>query len=226
MSYTTLDRLTMALLNGDFSKAKEIVDLYIAGGSGQHWRRAYELITQAMRYIGTMWENNLITVADEHIASMTCKYLLHALFLEQEQQHRLPPLPAVQRAMFFCVENEQHDIGITIVAQLFKEKGWDTRLLGANLPLEYAVMHAKKWKPKVVGLSVTLPYHLSRVPAYTHALEQLPHRPIILVGGRAVQLYDISSLCSPSTLIIKDVDALQQLLAEWGDGGLCATNGL
>lgn len=35
-----------------------------------------ELITKAMQYIGDLWESNQITVADEHLATSTCEYIL------------------------------------------------------------------------------------------------------------------------------------------------------
>jgi methanogenic corrinoid protein MtbC1 len=40
------------------------------------------------------------------------------------------------------VENEQHYIGLKMISLLFEEHGWESRMLGANLPSEYTVKMA------------------------------------------------------------------------------------
>lgn len=63
------------LLAGDQDSAWEIVLEEIQ--QGKNSLDIYEnLITTAMRVTGDMWEENIISVADEHVATTTCDYVL------------------------------------------------------------------------------------------------------------------------------------------------------
>ncbi|MEK1829221.1 B12-binding domain-containing protein [Priestia megaterium] len=63
------------LLAGDQDSAWEVVLEEIH--QGKNSLDIYEnLITTAMRVTGDMWEENIISVADEHVATTTCDYVL------------------------------------------------------------------------------------------------------------------------------------------------------
>lgn len=171
-----------------------------------------ELITKAMQYIGDLWESNQITVADEHLATSTCEYILARFNYYTKNNQFLQMKP--NKAMFLCLENEQHDIGVKMVAQLFEEFGWKTKLLGANLPLEYALKAADKWQPSVIGLSFSIWYHAEILKTYIKALEDLPHQPTVIVGGRLLSTYDFTSHCSSKTKLFPSLTELQGWLAQ------------
>ncbi|MGP1908349.1 cobalamin B12-binding domain-containing protein [Metabacillus sp. JX24] len=167
-----------------------------------------ELFTPAMQHVGDLWENNEITVADEHLASVVCDFILSTLYpLEQhpESENR-------NKAMLLCVEGEQHYLGLKMVNGLFDQQGWETHYLGPNLPLEYALKKAELWKPEVICLSVSIVYHLPNVKKYIDALSALPNHPAILLGGRIVGQYDISPYCSGNTEIMYDLKSVDNWL--------------
>lgn len=176
----------------------------------------YQYLTETMRYIGKLWEKNQITVADEHVASNVCKYIINTYCHEYvQQQKNISESKLKLRGMFLCVEKEQHDMGVTMVSNIFREKGWETKLLGADLPLEYAEKQAMEWQPNVIGLSVSMPTHLPQFIHCLQAMEKLSHNPTILVGGRLTQLYDLSNYCAPTTIIVKDIAELKFMTNEW-----------
>lgn len=167
-----------------------------------------ELFTPAMQHVGDLWENNEITVADEHLASVVCDFILSTLYpLEQhpESENR-------KKAMLLCVEGEQHYLGLKMVNSLFDQQGWETHYLGPNLPLEYAIKKAELWKPEVICLSVSIVYHLPKVKKYIDALSSLPNHPVILLGGRIVSQYDISPYSSGNTEIMYDLKSVENWL--------------
>ncbi|WP_226670118.1 B12-binding domain-containing protein [Metabacillus litoralis] len=206
------------LLIGDEDMAWDITIKAIERDAGRT-ELFEELITKAMQYIGYLWENDQITVADEHLATSTCEYILARFhnYMKKEQKLRLF---AEKKALFLCLENEQHTIGLKMASQLFEEYGWKTQLLGANLPLEYALQSASKWKPDVIGLSFSIWYHAEILAKYIQALEDLPHKPVVIVGGRLLSNYDFSSYCSDKTCLFPSLNELKGWLMEHSKQGV------
>ncbi|WP_373323212.1 cobalamin B12-binding domain-containing protein [Alkalihalobacterium chitinilyticum] len=140
-------KLALQLLKGDIHSSWKII--HNLDQIGMNSCYIYDqALRNAMYYIGDLWKNNEITVADEHLATGTADIILTRYILEKKG------MEPSKRALFFCIEGEEHVLGLKMVSSFFKEKGWDTQFLGANLPLEYVVYSAKKWKPSVIGISI------------------------------------------------------------------------
>lgn len=180
---TSAESFAEHLLDGDKEEALQMLTHYTASGSNSLY--LYDrIITPAMHYIGHLWEQNLISVADEHLATGLCDQVMN------QYTAGLPAPSANQlRAMFFCVENEEHHLGVKIVANMFHEKGWEVRNYGANLPIDYAMITAFQWKPQVIGISVSILANLPRVYEYVEAIQKLTHGPTVLIGGRVASKY-------------------------------------
>ena len=203
-------QLAIALLEGDSDNAfEQIHSLYQKGMPIATIYQDY--ITEAMRLIGLMWEEDEITVADEHLATATCDYIL-ARF------HSVIPKPKLtahsKKAMFFCVEKEQHSLGMKMAAYLFEQSGWNVRLMGANLPLSYAKESAERFAPQVIGVSLTIIHHLEQLKQYVIELEEISSEPHILVGSRLLSSYDLKKYASPKTRMISDYEVLQKWMVE------------
>ena len=193
------------LLNGDefgalaYLKDQKMTSLMI-----------YEnVITKAMQHIGLLWQNNEISVADEHLATGVCDFVLSQYAFPFKQKANAQP---TNKIMFLCLENEQHMLGTKIAAALCEENNWSVRILGADLPLEYAILSAEKWKPDVIGLSAALPYRLPLLANYIDALSEVAHKPQIMIGGRLASHYDLESYCHKDTLIFKNLLQLNSWL--------------
>lgn len=181
--------------------------------SGQNSLFIYEqVLTPAMRYIGSLWEQNLISVAEEHLASGICDILL-----ARYATLKKPPLKNGYRAMFLCVEEEAHYFGLKMVSSLFVEHGYDTRFYGPNLPLESALVSAMSWKPDIIGLSASMAYHLPTMNRYVEAFGDLPYRPAILIGGRLVETYGIHQKLKDTALFIPSMLELDQWIVSYQD---------
>lgn len=169
-----------------------------------------DLFTPAMYMIGDLWENNEISVADEHLATGVCDFVLSRLFQvsADETTHK-------KKAMFLCLQGEQHYLGIKMINSLFEEKGWETKYYGASLPLEYALKSALQWKPEVIGLSVSIVYNLPVLKNYVRALAALPNKPDILVGGRLTDKYDLEPYVNKQGIIIKNLPQVEKWLDEY-----------
>ncbi|MFD2613277.1 cobalamin B12-binding domain-containing protein [Paenibacillus gansuensis] len=205
------ERFAEQLLSGNQSEAwAMIAGLHAAGKNSLY---IYDrVITSALRYIGELWEQNQITVADEHLATATCDLIIlqYSAFLNHT------PTQA-KKAMMLCIEGEQHDVGLKLAAQMFKEAGWETRFYGANLPLEHILTSAIQWQPHVIGLSVSIVYHLPRLSAYITTFEKMYHHPTVMVGGRLTETYDLRSYGSENTLFMRNLFEIQQWISEHGN---------
>lgn len=204
-----VEQFTEAFLEGNILKAKELLDVYLNDNEATTMD-VHQLLTAVMTYIGDLWEQNIITVAQEHIATNVCKYVLHYYHLEVSMPESLIDSPN-KKGMFYCIEDEQHDIGIDMISNIFKEAGWTTKLLGENMPIDAACQLALDWKPDLIGISISIPYHLPKLIKHIQVLNELPHQPLVIVGGRLVYIYDLSLYCPASTIIVKDLSELDML---------------
>lgn len=69
-----------------------------------------------------------------------------------------------------------------MLASLLEEYRWEVKNLGANLPLPYAINSIEKWKPEVVGISISQVHLLPSLKQYINEIESLTYSPTALVG--------------------------------------------
>ncbi|AJD90507.1 hypothetical protein JMA_11900 [Jeotgalibacillus malaysiensis] len=216
----TVTDFTHVLLDGDQDKAWEYVINEVNNGASTE-EIFYQLLTPAMVKIGQKWQENEISVADEHLATTTCDFTLarykHEILLprisnrEQDQG----------KALFFCVEKEEHDLGIRMIAQIFEEKGFDVRMMGANLPVEFVLTMAVNWEPDVIGMSASMLKQGERVPSYIQRLMERFENIELLIGGRFLSLPDqlLDKADDSKVTIIQEGSELTDWLDDRTKGG-------
>lgn len=171
-----------ALVRGDRRAADRVVDHVLDRGDGL--RGLYLSVVQpAMREIGRLWQENELTVAEEHLATAITQSAMGRAFERVYRWHesRNPTLIAA------CVDEERHQMGLRMLCDLLELEGWDTAYLGASVPIESLVAMVEKRKPDVVALSATIAPHLPRIRAAIEAIRgaSVAAQPLIIVGGRA-----------------------------------------
>ena len=173
-----VEPLTRAMLRGDMGAARGIARS--AAASHGYLKIATRLFQPALYTIGLMWQQNEITVAQEHLATAIAQNVLAQLYATAEFA---PPLD--RKALFAAVPENQHPLGLRMVSDAFELAGWSVHYLGANTPTEALVAHVDAWRPEVVGLSASLVQHLSAVKETVNALRDAfgSGCPRILVGG-------------------------------------------
>lgn len=197
--------LAELFLDGEDERAMEEVLGYLENHS--HNELYHDLLTPAMYLIGDWWQANIISVADEHLATAICDFVVSAAELKRK------PKEGVQRkAMVLGPEGEDHYIGLKMVASLFKEHGWQVQYMGPNLPMDAALESAASWKPDVIAMSAALAYRLPALKTYSEAFQKLDFKPTVILGGRAVAAADITKLRTEGTLVVKDLLQLKNWL--------------
>lgn len=195
------------LLNGNEQGAYQLIKNEDGGSLSIYM----EIVTPAMQYVGELWQEDKVTVAEEHLATSVCDFVLsrYGFQFKKQSENRNGKI------MFLCLEKEQHMLGTKMAAALCEEKNWDVRMLGANLPLESALSIAADWQPDVIGLSAALPYRLPILGEYVKELEGLAYKPKVIVGGRLASTYDLYSYTSKDTVIFKQLTDLASWLDDY-----------
>lgn len=173
--------LAEALLAGDRRRAEDLLVGQVR--SGRALADVGDTVVQpAMHEVGRLWQENRITVAQEHLAAN----VVQTVFARAAAASEFEPARR-GRALFACVEGNRHDLGLRIVADSFEHAGWHVRYLGADVPTRDLVALARGGGLDVVGLSLSLPTHVPAAQAAVAALRASLGAacPQILVGGIA-----------------------------------------
>jgi MerR family transcriptional regulator, light-induced transcriptional regulator len=172
---------TQCCLSGDGLKANAMVDALVARGV-PHERIFLELITPAARHLGALWEQDLCD-----FTQVTC-----GLAMMHQMIYRLGyDAPAASgregewdRIMLACAPGSQHFLGLTIVADFFRQAGAEVVLEIASTESELLRAVANEWFD-VVGISVALEAQLQALPDLIEHLRQSSGNPKVRVvlGG-------------------------------------------
>lgn len=173
-----VDRLVDALTAGDHEAATQIfagrlheTDSFLDTIDG--------LVQPAMARIGQCWEKGELSVAEEHLASATMQTIV---------AQNLPDLPVQGSGpgsiLLACVQDNDHQLGLRVLSDAFELAGWDVRYLGADVPTEALVAMVERWRPDVVGLSVSMGQHVETARDVVQRVRELGDpQPTLLVGG-------------------------------------------
>ena len=138
------------------------------------------VIQPAQYEIGRLWQENQITVVQEHLATGISQLALAHLYRYLRRGPRNGAL-----ALVACVEGEHHDMGARVAADHLEMRGYDVRYLGASVPTYSLIDEIRKQRPRLVAISATMPQHLLAVRGAVSAVCEAAPEAAIAVGGRA-----------------------------------------
>ncbi|MGM0531986.1 MAG: cobalamin B12-binding domain-containing protein [Bacteroidota bacterium] len=170
-----------ALLAGNRKEASRIVhDEVFQNGTGV--QELYEtIIKNALYDIGEMWERGEISVATEHLASAIVEAILNELY----QKIITSDISNDYTVVVSCVENEHHQVGSKMVADVFEMNGWNTYFLGANTPRSELKRFIGNMQPQWLALSVSIYFHIPDLEEMIEEIRQSFPGLKILAGGQA-----------------------------------------
>lgn len=169
-----------AVLAGDRDAALNIAGEALRGGASVI--DVYQDMIQPAQYeIGRLWQGNTISVASEHTATAITSYVIARL-----HQYFPPPTTRRGNAVVTGVQNELHQLGAQMVANVLEGDGWTVRFLGSHLPHRDIVATVVGHGAQLVGISAaTLP----QLDAVASLIDDLRARCgpdlRIIVGGHA-----------------------------------------
>lgn len=198
---------TRALLAGDPEAAERAVREAMDGGLTAA-QIDVELITPALFVVGEKWALGEISVADEHLAS---EIALRVLAL-QRVLHRTKRRRRLRRVLLLAPEGERHVIGLNMACDLLLAAGYETRMLGADVPLADIAAAVARHEADIVALTATMADSVERVDAALDYLRAVHPRVAIVLGGSAVT-FELgaawsASVCPDVSSVVESVDAL------------------
>jgi methanogenic corrinoid protein MtbC1 len=176
----TADVFLQAITTSQRHAAVQIAREALAGGLSLQ-QLYVDVFQPALYEVGRRWEANLLTVAQEHIATAITQYVM-------AQVYEAPDDRAISRGpvVLTGVEGELHNIGAVMVGDLLETAGWRVRFLGSNLPAASILSIVRETMPSHIGISATMLFNVPAVRQLIAAIRAEFRGPIrVVVGGAA-----------------------------------------
>ncbi len=140
------------------------------------------IVQPAMYEIGRMWQQNKISVAQEHLATAISQNALARAFAMAEFAD-----PVDKKVICACIEGNHHSLGLRMVSDAYEISGWDVNFLGADTPSHSIITQVDAEKPDVLSLSISLPHQILTLKQLISQLrtEMGGQMPAVVVGGLA-----------------------------------------
>lgn len=172
-------RYLTALIRGDRGECMQVMD-------GENLEKKliiplYEGLFQRSLYrVGELWEMNRISVATEHMATSITEGFMNQLYSRVISPHRRG-----KKVIVASAENEMHQVGAKMVADVFEMHGWDSLYLGADTPTFELARFIDDMEPDLVGISLSVYFHMGDLEGMLNVLQKrFPSLPV-LIGGQA-----------------------------------------
>jgi methanogenic corrinoid protein MtbC1 len=175
-----------ALLRADRRTAIDVV--LQAASEGVSIRDLYLHVFQPVqRELGRLWQNNEISVAEEHFCTASTQALMAQFYPQILSTPRIG-----RKVVVACVGNELHEIGTRMVADFFEMEGWDGVYIGANTPSSALIELVCRERPQLVALGITMTYHLGTAATLITRLrgDERCTNVKVIVGGYVFQQHD------------------------------------
>jgi methanogenic corrinoid protein MtbC1 len=143
-----------------------------------------DIFQEALYEIGRLWESNRISVADEHMGTAITQYVMSNLYqyLEISDEKR-------GRFVMTGVQDELHQVGANMVADILESDGWDTVFLGTNVPEEGILQSLRQHKADLFGISSTMLFNIPKVIRLVEAVRrEFGDSVHIMLGGSAFKV--------------------------------------
>jgi len=196
-----------SLITGNKLKCTEIISNLLS--SNVTIEDIFEIhIKKALYDIGEMWECGKIGVATEHLATAIVDTLLNELYSKVISNNKVN-----KTVVAACVENERHQIGIRMVADIFEMNGWNTFFLGANVLTKDLISFISDTKPDLIALSLNIDFHLPKIESIVGSIRNEFAELPIMLGGQAFRQGGHDALLKCKNVIYSpDVYRVEQFL--------------
>lgn len=156
-------------------------------GAAEAWSAAFDtldilsafdrVVVPVLHDIGDGWHSGRYTVAQEHFASNFVRGRVDNL------ARQVQPLPGAPVVVLACLEGEQHEIGLVMLAVLLRFHGQRVIFLGRDVPSEVLIRTVEDSQPAVLAVSATTATAALTLPAVATCLAGTAPATAIVYGG-------------------------------------------
>jgi len=172
-------------------------------------------ITGAARHLGIGWEEDRYSFLQVTIGTGHLYALMRALRAEGAALR--PAFDIRRSALFATVPGEDHGIGITVAADIFRDAGWEIDLQTSTTH-DALMAHVEQTHPLIIGLSLSTEQRLDALVRLVVAMRLVVPEAIIGVapaatvdGKRLRALADIDLLFTDAPSAYRELDRLIRL---------------
>lgn len=115
------------------------------------------VISPVQREIGRLWQQNQITVLQEHYCTAVSELVIARIRRKFIGGKRLVS------ALALCPEDEEHSLGVKMFAELLESDGWNVTYTGAKVPENDVLKHLKYSKTDLVAVSAATALNLTKM---------------------------------------------------------------
>lgn len=137
-------------------------------------------IADAARHLGMAWDEDRISFVEVTYGTGHLYALMRSL--RAERPVTTGPIELAKRALFATVPGEDHGIGITMAADLFREDGWDI-VLQTDTEHDALLACADRMAPGIIGLSLSTERRVEALVRLVVALRLILPEAIIGVAS-------------------------------------------
>jgi methanogenic corrinoid protein MtbC1 len=206
-----IEELTEALMEPDPSAGTAFVERIRAqGASVETVYLAY--LAEAAKTLGQWWEEDKITFPDVTIATGHIYAIMRGLrpMFRSDNDYLAQPC-----AVFTAVCGENHLLGVSMAADLFRKAGWDITLK-RGLEHDEIVQYVAASRIPLIGLSAAGEHALVPLAKIVVALRiSMPHTAIMVSGAILNTCYDSVREMGVDITPTSMDDALAQARAIW-----------
>jgi methanogenic corrinoid protein MtbC1 len=184
------------LLQGNRTNCSAIAREYLA--MNPSFLDLYEEVFKVSLYkIGLLWETNKISVATEHMATAITEGILNEYFEQIISKTKLN-----RKVVVACVENEQHQVGVKMVADTFEMLGWESSFLGTGIPIAELIRYINELKPDLLAISLTVYFNFNNLIKMLNRIRTEFPELTIIVGGQAFSRVPADTLYKTGNVIL------------------------
>lgn len=206
----SIDMLLDCLLSGDRKKSHEICVDFLKNGNSI--LELYEhLIKPALYEVGKLWEHNKITVAAEHLATAITEGILNSLYT-----NIIPGKYNGKKVVIACVDKEEHQVGIKMVADIFELNQWESFFLGTGFPVSELIKYIQDVKPELIAISLSVYFNFSSLSYMLNELQSSFPDTKIIVGGQALNHIEDSKFGGwTNVTYLQDLNKLEEFIVNY-----------
>ena len=164
------EELLDCLLNDSFDNCLNYIRGWKNSG-GYDLRESFrEIILPALYETGIRWQGGTLSVLEEHLISERLRELI-ALISSNERNDTEKENREQNVWLGLCAPADKHDLGVFMLSQLLRNRGWRTYFLGPDVPVNDLISLAEKYKPDLINISIIADLFQNGLKAYLQNLD-------------------------------------------------------
>lgn len=141
-----------------------------------------DILSPLLIETGTSWQEGTTKVWQEHLRSALIRSIIESLALEVA---RRAPVPDPKRIVVLaCPPEEQHDLWLRMLADLFRLDGWEAYFLGADTPADEIIDAARSLNATTIVINAATHFNRLRMRSMLEEMRKaLPDTKIWITGS-------------------------------------------